>query len=317
MGFKKILKGFTIASISTGALIGAIKIANTLTFKTAKKNDEMYQKENYYSWEHGNIHYIKKGTGSPIILLHSLTVGSSHREFFKNIDDLSEKYTVYALDLPGYGYSDKPKITYTAFIYASFINKFITDVVGEPCNAIAANGSGMFLVIAAKLFPENIKNILLVSPSGINPQMAEDNDIFKRTINESPLVGESIYTVTASKKSIKKFFYSEGFFAPDAVDDEIIHNFHYPALGTNGDARYSYASFVTNYMNMDIVSYYSHITVPVYIVWGEYNEINPLRNMDILRNLRPENHYFVFKDTKLFPHIENYIEFNKIVTTNI
>ena len=317
MGFKKILKNLTIASVSIGALISSIKIANKLTFRTAKKNDEIYQKENYYNWDHGNIHYIKKGTGAPLLLLHSLTIGSSHREFFKNIDELSKKYTVYALDLPGYAYSDKPKITYTAFIYASFINKFITDVVGEPCSAIAANGSGMFLVIAAKLFPENIRKLLLISPSGINTPMAEDKDIFKRTLKETPLIGESIYTLNSSKQRIKKFLSKDGFFAPDIIDDEIINNFHYPALGTNEDARYPYASFVTNYMNMDIVSYYSHITLPVYVIWGEYNEINPLKNMNFLKTLKPENQYFVFKEAKLFPHIENSKEFNKLVITNI
>ena len=205
MKIKKVLKISAAITASVGAAVGAVFASNKLIFMNARKKDSEFFEGEYYKWEHGNVHYIKKGHGRPLILLHSLTIGSSHREFYKSIDILSEHFTVYAVDLPGYGYSDKPKITYTAFIYASFINKFITDVIKSPCSIIGANGGGMLATIAAKLFSSNIIKLMLVSPTGISDSMAENDNVYTRTINELPIVGETIYTSSVSKSNIKKF----------------------------------------------------------------------------------------------------------------
>lgn len=317
MKIKKVLKITAAITASIGATIGAVIASNKIIFRNARKKDSDFSEGEYYNWEHGNIHYIKKGSGKPLLLVHGLTIGSSHREFYKNIDNLSKTFTVYAVDLPGYGYSDKPKITYTAFIYASCLNKFITDVVGKPCSIIGANGGGMLATITAKLFPNNITGLTLISPTGISGPMAENDDVYTRTLNELPLIGETIYTSSTSKSKIKKFLVEDGFFAKELVDDELINTFYFSAHGTNTDARYSYASFITNFINMDIKEYYKHTTQPISVIWGENNTLNPVINMDILKEIKPNANYYLFEETKLFPHIENSEEFNHIVSGNI
>jgi Predicted hydrolases or acyltransferases (alpha/beta hydrolase superfamily) len=309
MKFKKILKIF--GAFTT--FFGGLTLVNKAIFKLAKHEDADFKIGEYFEWKYGNVHYKKSGTGKPIVLLHSLTIGGSHCEFRKNIEALSKKYTVYAVDLPGYGYSDKPKITYTAFTYASFINDFISQIVGQPSMVIASNGSGMFATIAAKLFSQNITHLTLISPNGISDKMAENSDFYYRTMLELPLHGTTVYNYFSSRKIIKEFLLTDGFYAPENVDKTAIDTFYYPAHGTNSNVRYSYASYATKYMNMDINGYFQNLTMPICIIWGEELTTNPIENMDILKKLQPTAEFYIFENTKMFPHYENCDEFNSII----
>ncbi len=48
-----------------------------------------------------DVHYYTAGHGEPLVVIHG--GGGDARTWGKNIIELSEKYTVYAPDLPGYG----------------------------------------------------------------------------------------------------------------------------------------------------------------------------------------------------------------------
>jgi pimeloyl-ACP methyl ester carboxylesterase len=309
MKLKKFLKIFGIL----GASVGSLAIINKGIFALAKQQNAEFENGEYFEWKYGRVHYKKYGSGNPVVLLHSLTIGASHCEFSKNVQMLSQKYTVYALDLPGFGYSDKPKITYTAFTYASFINDFITEIVGQPSMVIASNGSGMFATIAAKLFSQNITRLTLISPDGISDEMAKNSDFYYRTMLELPLHGTTVYNYLASRKIIKQFLLTDGFYGPENVDKTAIDTFYYPAHGTNSNVRYAYASFATKYMNMDIKGYFENLTMPICIIWGAEHISNSIENMDILKELQPSAEFYIFEETKMFPHYENADEFNSII----
>ena len=53
--------------------------------------------------------------------------------------------------------------------------------------------------------------------------------------------------------------------------------------------------------------------MPVVVLWGEENRKNPVENMDVLEKLRPEEAYYIFEETRLFPHMENTAAFVQLV----
>ena len=55
----------------------------------------------------GDMHYVKKGSGYPLVMLHPL--GTSTWAWSAVIDSLSQHYTCYAFDMLGHGESEKPK----------------------------------------------------------------------------------------------------------------------------------------------------------------------------------------------------------------
>lgn len=66
--------------------------------------------------------YASSGNGPPIILLHGW--GQSRRTWERIMPLLAARYTVYALDLPGFGESETPHATLTLPDYAAFVSDF-------------------------------------------------------------------------------------------------------------------------------------------------------------------------------------------------
>ena len=70
------------------------------------------------------IRYLDSNNrGTPLLLLHGL--GGSIESWTNNIGFLWSRFRMIALDLPGFGLSDKPKISYSINFYVNFLEKFI------------------------------------------------------------------------------------------------------------------------------------------------------------------------------------------------
>ncbi len=305
-------KNFKFALKSAGITVlalGAVQAFNKISYIIAgKKSDE--PDGEYYDWTYGKIYYKIRGKGRPILLIHSLYPSCCMAEWEKTADELSSKYKVYTIDMLGYGMSDKPKMTYTAFIYASLIKDFIENVITRPAMVIAANNSSASAVTAAKIYPKRISKLMLVSPNGLTDKMAVNSSKFKRILMEIPVLGTAYYNVKTSKHAVNKFINNEGFFAKEISRSDLVDEFYRNSHSEKGNARFAFASLITNYMNMDIKNYISAIGIPICIAWGEENTLNPIKNMDTLRTLLPKSRYYIFEKTKLFPHIENSVEFS-------
>src|SRR5258708_39784055 len=71
-----------------------------------------------------NIHYVCGGSGPPLVLVHGL--GSSAAvEFYYNLEPLAAHHRVLAIDLPGFGKSDKPMLQYTIELFVKAVRDLI------------------------------------------------------------------------------------------------------------------------------------------------------------------------------------------------
>ena len=156
-----------------------------------KKEDELS-----YDYHFGSVSYIKKGTGPAMLLLHSLAMNASKAEWESLVSQLSKNYTVYILDLPGFGHSAQPEISYSAYLYCSFINAFIEDVIGEKTIVMASGKSADFSVCSATLAPENFEKLILISPKGFctTPLRCSIRAAVKKFV-EIPVYGTFVYNM--------------------------------------------------------------------------------------------------------------------------
>ena len=69
------------------------------------------------------LRYIKAGRGPNLVLLHTLRTQLDL--FEKVVPELARRFTVYALDYPGHGYSDIPEAQYDAEFFAESVAKFL------------------------------------------------------------------------------------------------------------------------------------------------------------------------------------------------
>ncbi|AYF74609.1 alpha/beta hydrolase [Nocardia yunnanensis] len=107
--------------------------------------------------------YVRRGeTGPPVVLLHS--AGSSHLIWTPLMAALARDYRCYAVDLPGYGASDRPADGYTLERYTELICAFVMQH-GLTDAALVGNcvGSAISLTLARR-YPELFRAVVAINP---------------------------------------------------------------------------------------------------------------------------------------------------------
>ncbi len=111
------------------------------------------------------VRYLDRNkNGTPLLLLHGL--GGSLESWTNNISFLSTKFRVIALDLPGFGMRDKPKIDYSINFYLSFLEKFIKKIKLSRFFMIGSSLGGHIAVEFTIRNRKMVNKIILVSPAG-------------------------------------------------------------------------------------------------------------------------------------------------------
>ncbi len=98
----------------------------------------------------GKMHYQSLGSGSPVILLHSM--GSSVWSWSKVLEPLAQSHTVYALDTMGQGDSDKPSRDYNTEDYATSVVNFMR---AKDITKAALIGNSVGAVFAVQIAAAN------------------------------------------------------------------------------------------------------------------------------------------------------------------
>ena len=108
--------------------------------------------------------------GDPVLLIHGL--GGSIESWLNNVEAISShNLQVIALDLPGFGLSDKPEITFNIDYYSKFILKFIRRLrIDSRALCIVGNSLGGHIAAEFAInYPLAVSKLVLVSPAGALP----------------------------------------------------------------------------------------------------------------------------------------------------
>ncbi len=278
-----------------------------------KANKTKTETKKIYLSKDGFITYQVYGAGRPLLLLHNTEIGASGAEWQNNIESLSCMYQVFVPDLPGFGDSQKQKITYTAYQYALFINRFIENVIQRPAFVVASSASSDFALMAYALNSSNIRKLALISPTALQKSFPDKKEDKKRLLYQSPILGTQFFLWAASKKEIKKCLTEKMIFSKEIVTKELIHDYYTMAHRGNQNARFAFASSRTQFLYADIEKVLKEIKIPFCVIWGEQNKVNPPEQMDLIEQMRKDGSYFLFENTRMLPHYENSTVFNETI----
>ena len=113
------------------------------------------------------IYYQKVGKGKNLILLHGW--GMDVSSFWQMVDFLKDNFTLWLIDLPGFGKSDLPKKTFTISDYAKIVAEFIKKNRIKKPALFGHSYGGKITIKLAVLYPNLIDKLILEASSGINP----------------------------------------------------------------------------------------------------------------------------------------------------
>lgn len=303
------------AGILFTAAAGIIHIVNNAIFTTATLKDLLKSSaNNYYDWRFGKVYYKKKGHGTPLLLIHDLTVYSSEYEWNKVIDKLAENHTVYALDLLGCGRSEKPKITYTNYLYVQLISDFIKNVIHEKTDIVASGFSSSFALLACHNESELFGKLALINPpslSGLSKAPGKRSKLYK-FILELPIFGTLIYNMKTSQSNIQLLLTEQYLFNPFLASAEIIDTYYEASHKGYGNARFLLSSIVGNYTNNSITHALKDINNSIVVINGEAEPQREETKESYLK-CNPAIEYFNISRTKHLPQLENADSFLEIL----
>ena len=105
------------------------------------------------------LRYLKTGTGAPMILLHTIRTQLDY--FQEVIPQLAEHYTVYAVDLPGHGYSSiDTKANYDEPYFRSAIIALIEKLDLEEVTIVGESIGAVLALTVASTLPERVKAVV-------------------------------------------------------------------------------------------------------------------------------------------------------------
>ena len=298
------MKKSTKFILGLAAAVATPIVINKIITKKANERIVPRENESIYNWEYGDIRYLTAGDDDkpPMLLVHGIYPGASALEFKHVMDEFANDYKVYALDLLGFGYSDKPNITYSAYLYVRLIKVFIDDIIGKPVVGMGSLHSAAVLANCAKLHPEVFEKLILISPTGTTEtvEMATDVESGLKKFLESPVVGTSFYHMLTSKRAMPEFFAREGL--GEIMPGQDLEDFYLASHAGGAGGKYPIAALISKFFNTDIKATLDELTVPFHIITGDVTPDST--GFAIWKGMGANTPTSLIEDAALLPHVE-------------
>lgn len=298
-------KAKTLLALATIAT-ATIHIMNRIEYSHATNKNKLLSTENkYYEWRFGKIKYTKRGSGTPMLLLHDLTPGSSSYEFCKITDTLSKDHEIYSIDFLGYGLSDKPNITFTNYLYVQMVTDFIKNVIGKKTDILATGDAFPVAAMTCHNDNEAVGKLIGINPPSLyqlNQIPSRQTKILKLLL-DTPILGTFIYNLHTSRSAFTKLFQEEYFYNPYNIEESDIDSYVEAAHTPDYHSIHAYASYIGRYTNANILHALKEINNSIFLIVGESKkDIRNISDNYIYYNNAIEVTYI--PDTKQLPHLE-------------
>lgn len=261
-----------------------------------------------YKWRGHSVAYVVNGAGRPVVFIHSIHAVAWSSEWRFTIPAVAERYTAYAIDLLGFGASDRPAIEYTSELYLALLRDFLRDVIGKPCVLIGSSLGGTYALAIASQAPAYARAVCAVGPAGVS-RLAEPGGRISGLAGRmlrSRLPGEPLFNALMSRNTIRSFLrkiYSK----PEAISSETVELFWLSAHQPG--ARFAVAAFIGMQLNFDLRPLLPQLARPFLLLWGERARQSPMSEALPLRALAPNAQFAMMPGGDL-PHEERPDAFN-------
>lgn len=241
------------------------------------------------------IAYLEGGTGEPLLLIHGM--GANKDEWNRVAYHLTSQHRVIAVDLPGFGDSDKPA---DGRYYTPDQVRYLEDIVEalglEKVHLGGSSMGGRIAAAYAAQHSDKVESLWLLAPSGVIS--AQPSEVIKRLQR-----GEQLPLVVSNREELDeslKLTTEQPPYYPDPVKD---------AFAKSAAENYRLHSRIMAELNQEAASQpleriAAGLSVPTRIVWGEQDKLFHYSSAEVLRNLIDDSSVFLLPDTGHLPMME-------------
>jgi pimeloyl-ACP methyl ester carboxylesterase len=245
-----------------------------------------------WTWQGHKIEYTVRGKGKPLLLIHGF--GASIGHWRKNIPVLAEAgYRVFAIDLLGFGGSDKALLDYSLEVWTQQIKDFWQEHIQEPTVFIGNSIGGLISLQAIAEYPEIAAGGVLINcAGGLNHRPDELNlplrvimGAFTKIVS-SPVTGKFIFDRIRQKKRIRNTLY-QVYRDRQAVTEDLVELLYQPSCDPG--AQQVFASVLTAPAGATPKELLPKMQHPLLILWGEEDPWTPIKGAKIYQDLAATN----------------------------
>lgn len=220
------------------------------------------------------LRYIKTGRGPVLVLLHTLRTQLDL--FEKVVPELAGDFTVYALDLPGHGYSDIPAVKYDAEFFADAVEGFLEALnLNDVMLAGVSIGGAIPLIVAARR-NSRITRVVAINPYDyVQGQGMARGSLSARLVVMAagiPVLGETVMRLR--NMFIMKNVFEGGVSDPRSIPPQLLKEMY-----LTGNRKGHYRALINLLRNAEswqsATRNYARIKVPVLFLWGDQDWARP------------------------------------------
>jgi len=248
--------------------------------------------------------------GVPLLLIHSINAAANAYEVRPFYKHYRTSRPVYALDLPGFGFSERSRRRYTPRLMVEAIHAAVAEIRSRhrhgAVDAMALSLSCSYLARAAVECPDDYRSLGLISPTGFDARLSGEGppdghrgrDTLRDLLDRPPL-GRPLFDALASRPSMR-FFLQKTFGTKDI--DEGLFAYDYASAHQPGAEHAPYCFIAGHLFPTDTTRLYEELRLPVWMVHGRRGDFVDYRLAPRVAG-RP-NWRVISLPTGAFPHFE-------------
>ena len=259
------------------------------------------------------VRYLRAGSGPPLVLIHGLMGYSFSWRF--NISALAQRFTVYAPDMLGIGFSERPEnVDYHLRACAARLLDFLDELRLTSLNLLGtSHGGGVACALAALAVERGtprIEKLVLVSP--INPWSRHGR---KRLALLSNPVGAFLFRTSFPYfRRTHSFFLRRMYASPELVTQATLNGY---AAGLAQPRTADYGLGIVRSWQADLRelqgTYPRLLGIPTRLIWGDRDLAVAPESAYQLQSALPGSKLVMMPGVGHMPYEESPEEFNRIL----
>ena len=260
----------------------------------------------------GRLSVYVAGHGPPLLLIHSINASASAAEMRPLHEHYRADHTVFSVDLPGYGFSDRSDRAYTPRLMTDAVHAFSAHIQVRcgpaPVDALALSLSCEYLARAAAEAPDRYRSVALVSPTGfrgLRPWRAAPGStrvqpwLYTALRGPGAAWGGAVFRALTRPGVIRYFLRRT--WGSKEIDEAL---WAYDVITTKAaGAEHAPLHFLSaNLFSADIHTVYEQLAMPVWMSHGVRGDFTDYRGKVIVET-RPNWQFTVFS-TGALPYFE-------------